>query len=1497
MMMVKTAKGNKVAWCCSLIVLTVLASGAVAAPDPEERIAEAQARLGQAQGVYDAAQEQLKAFKYGDFVVAGEKFLELRSGLVSKELGVLNQLSGLLRDPEVPAEVKQKAFAIVLPRMGRSPACWAGVSPYLKKLPLDGVEMFDLACRCAESAGGGGEETQLQLWDILRVCSADQPREQKRAMVERYLKICGEEGAAAPSPEQGLAQVLDWRAQDGDQAAGERLKALTERQAAGQAAVQKESSGIIALLEKGQWEAAESAVRGLKINPRRLNDDVCLQVASSKVFISLAIERRLALAAVMFAVMQGERSAARIYGQLSPADEMRYTPGYTGAAYFDMLDSYIVNRVSNPNWMSMMTGFFRPRANRFPPEIRHRLDECLAHGQEKLGLHDLLAQGLFQKAEMALDVNGDAALAALEAVMNTCPQSLESAKAEWLRDLLTGKGRIVQGPLPRVSDHFTAEYRPAFKLNGVFAEEPEAPLEKTMSIQACRVAAFDVEKLQTDGQPDTAVAAFDGKPDSFWTPGRSPAGLQVPFKSLVSINQVVIRSAGSPGYVVTLLDRDGRVLWQGERSLRLHDPSSPKAAPAPETVTMKILPVDNVAYLRVELTAATSNDGIAELSVKSPVYPGLQWALLPPRTVPVGARSVAAAWLSEGACVTNRLAGDQESIGGYPFSRWTKYPWKNSKKRNVFGEGGNLGVWFYGDKAALQLSGLGGIAWRLDDGRTGRIVKAATNAVEEFALAEDLGPGLHNLQIQSFGLPPVKDRYSPKDVVFSEVVVEGVPKACPVVRFESDGKWTSWFRLENGKSVSIPAKAGRSQMGIVFDQRAVLGMGAATIRNLEPKYDNAHGGEAPPWMQPGAPPSAFDAVAEALKARRLTVVYSKTGTVAEYQAARRLAGKAGVYCVSDDKQLNDYPGAMLAVGTVLNNRYNRQLLARANLFGNADFLNGGKAWCGAATDAPGDTNFFFICGPDAASVVAMVDEMAGRIPLWRGSDNGFRLFGASVLERVFAWDLGTAKPEAQAVKVTLGRNDRRSAQIGLAFDSEAKTVEATCSALVDPQGRSLAPARVRFVAFYEWIPFFGDLRLPDLLVDKPLLPIPANTATAIWLTFQTPANAAPGEYHGEIVVRVDKGTKRVPITVTVLPVTVPTGEDCTFYSYSHVPYWWHLGSETYTKALERLYRNEAEHRLSMVTVDPAAFTWRLVDGSNTFDFSQLMGEMALAEGVYKEAGQPPPPFFGSPDPRVPFMAILSGQNIKVDAESLGRISADFAVQLTAKLKETGRWSRYYQKVADEPGAKMEQWVASAKPYRDGGLKVTTAHAVVPQNALAAGVMSAWCPNYEHDLFDPFLRSRQKAGDPLWWYMCGVPSTRITGQLHDSLAFYWLTAKWNFDGAHSYGGSCMPSSGPEGSGMPFRFDHGLAFRMVFLPDGTLLDTTRREMESEGIIDCLLIKAAQKKIAGMRGDAAAEYGRRLEAILHAVVPYKRDYANAPAPWEKARAELYLLLAEIQ
>jgi hypothetical protein len=93
-------------------------------------------------------------------------------------------------------------------------------------------------------------------------------------------------------------------------------------------------------------------------------------------------------------------------------------------------------------------------------------------------------------------------------------------------------------------------------------------------------------------------------------------------------------------------------------------------------------------------------------------------------------------------------------------------------------------------------------------------------------------------------------------------------------------------------------------------------------------------------------------------------------------------------------------------------------------------------------------------------------------------------------------------------------------------------------------------------------------------------------------------------------------------------------------------------------------------------------------------------------------------------------------------------------------------------------------------------------------------------------------------------------------------------------------------------VPFRYENGQAHRVVFLPDGTLLDSPRRELEGEGLSDLKLIEFIRSAID--RGPHSSQ-GRQalreeLEAVLSRVAPDKDHLSLEPRAWESARNELY-------
>ena len=282
------------------------------------------------------------------------------------------------------------------------------------------------------------------------------------------------------------------------------------------------------------------------------------------------------------------------------------------------------------------------------------------------------------------------------------------------------------------------------------------------------------------------------------------------------------------------------------------------------------------------------------------------------------------------------------------------------------------------------------------------------------------------------------------------------------------------------------------------------------------------------------------------------------------------------------------------------------------------------------------------------------------------------------------------------------------------------------------------------------------------------------------------------------------------------------------------------------------------------------------------------------EKVYAKRGLPLPTFLC----QMTVAGILQATAEAMGTNQLkeGDVGTWFSEQLLERLKATGRDRRFILKVGDEP-SNLEMWAQSARPYKQGGLRIMTCHnASYPDMNVGAGLLDPWCPNYEHEVWKPFFGERRGKGEAVWWYECGVPATRLTGTPSDNLPFYWLTAKWNMDGAMNY----AALHAVKGSSMPvmFRFEHGMDHRLTVDASGRITPTMRREWEGDGIRDLRLIEWIRKaagRLAGRDAAKAEAVNRRLDAVIESVVPYRLGYCQNPKGWVGARETLYALASE--
>lgn len=609
--------------------------------------------------------------------------------------------------------------------------------------------------------------------------------------------------------------------------------------------------------------------------------------------------------------------------------------------------------------------------------------------------------------------------------------------------------------------------------------------------------------------------------------------------------------------------------------------------------------------------------------------------------------------------------------------------------------------------------------------------------------------------------------------------------------------------------------------------------------------------DPPPHLPAAKPPTEpLHAVARQLVEQQLAVVYSRRGTEAEAAIARRLAGRANAFLVSDDVGLNDYPGPYLVVGTPLTNRLARQLPARTTIWRDPAFLNSKE---GRVDQAKG---FAYVTGATPEAVVAAGERLLAALgpPPPR---EPVSFFAASLFERLYPWQMQPDRPPPAAASWQLARRDRRSYQLGVRFQDTVNELEVRSSKLLSAAGQTLPPPRIRWVAGYEWIPFFASLRLPDLLVEELPLPLPAPVTAGLWLTVATEPTTPPGVYEGTVTVTVNKTSHQLPVRVEVLAATLPPSPHC-WYSYAHVPYWYQPGTEAWREAFRQLIQNEAVHGATMVSID-GAISWQ--GEPPIFDFSLVDWQLQTADELYDQAGLSPPSY-----------KLHAPRDLHHGGDAL---ATAFSRTLAQRLRDQGRFHRFYLKVGDEP-RDIEAWRELAEPYAAGGLQITTAHSTYYDLSTVSGIMTAWCPNYQHQVQDhPFLRERQAAGDPFWWYICTYPSTRITALPVDTLPFYWFTADWRLDGGHSYAALSPQPTGPESTGVPFRYDHGLSWRIAFLPDGALIDSVRREYEAEAIHDAELIRQVREL---------------AEPLLRQLLPGKYTYSRDPAEWDQVRRQLY-------
>jgi len=138
---------------------------------------------------------------------------------------------------------------------------------------------------------------------------------------------------------------------------------------------------------------------------------------------------------------------------------------------------------------------------------------------------------------------------------------------------------------------------------------------------------------------------------------------------------------------------------------------------------------------------------------------------------------------------------------------------------------------------------------------------------------------------------------------------------------------------------------------------------------------------------------------------------------------------------------------------------------------------------------------------------------------------------------------------------------------------------------------------------------------PELLVDFKEQTLPPNLTRRFWVTLKVPDNAAPGTYTGKLTVALAGGSRELPISLRVYPITLDEPE-MSFGMYGGsgpTAGWWPtdvMAAFRIDERVEEVFRDQREHGMTAMT-PPAPSLQGFNGGKAQFDYSHIDRAMDL----------------------------------------------------------------------------------------------------------------------------------------------------------------------------------------------------------------------------------------------------------------------------------------------
>lgn len=437
---------------------------------------------------------------------------------------------------------------------------------------------------------------------------------------------------------------------------------------------------------------------------------------------------------------------------------------------------------------------------------------------------------------------------------------------------------------------------------------------------------------------------------------------------------------------------------------------------------------------------------------------------------------------------------------------------------------------------------------------------------------------------------------------------------------------------------------------------------------------------------------------------------------------------------------------------------------------------------------------------------------------------------------------------------------------------------------------------------------------PDPILEGAPADIPPETTQPVWVSVPVPADAAPGTYHG--VVIVSGASDGIPFrlsrncTVEVYPPVIDktrlwvtnwfsTDQDKLAQLNNGAPV--EPFTERYWEIIRVIARKMAAYRQNVALISPLRLTvYSLENGRYSFDFSRFdktvrifieAGVIGRIEGghIGGRAGTWLTPF-------VVFVPETSGESVEfrpypISDERARNFYSQFIPALASHLEKEG-WSEIYmQHLADEPiEENFGSYVEIAQFVRQYAPALKLIEACHTRNL--AEMLNVWVPQLNFfDTDNAFYKEAAAKGGEVWFYTCVFPQGEYANRfieqpLIKTRLLHWINFKYGSPGYLHWGYNWWTAD-PFQEATQIGTEAGLVLPagdswIVYPAAGKLLSSIRLEAMRDGIVDHELLCRLEAK----RPEEARELARQL------VYDFTKYDINVPAFREKRRAVLKML-----